>query len=189
VAITNNGQPQGPIQFTDAASGARVFIGGTTPTTPAPGDIWIDSDVQNNAGKNTISETTLSTASVSLTVPNSYKDVCLVLKNVQLSTNGDILVRLNADSTGANYLGGSALHTISSVKAGGNNLIVITIQESQALTPKFSRIEGVYVNSSNALASVTAAGGYSQTTSLTTINLATSTGTFAGGTATVYGVN
>ena len=75
MAITNNGQPQGPIQFTDATTGARVFIGGTTPTTPSAGDIWIDSDVQNNAGKNTISETTLSTATVALTIPNSYKDV------------------------------------------------------------------------------------------------------------------
>ncbi len=189
MAITNNGQPQGPIQFTDATTGARVFIGGTTPTLPAPGDIWIDSDLQNNAGKNTISETTLSNNAVSLTVPNSYKDVCLVLKNVQLTTNADILVRLNSDSTGSNYLGGSALHTISAVKAGGSNLIVITIQESQALTPKFSRIEGVYINSSNALTSVNSAGGYSQTTALTVINLATSTGTFSGGTATIYGVN
>lgn len=189
MAITNNGQPQGPIQFTDATTGARVFIGSTTPVTPAPGDIWIDSDVQNNAGKNAISETTLSTGSVALTIPNSYKDLCLVLKNVQLSGTADIVVRLNADSTGANYLGGSALHTIASVKAGGSNLITITIQETQALTPKISRLEGVYINSSNALASATGFGGYSQTTALTTINLSTSTGTFAGGTATIYGVN
>ena len=187
MAITNNGQPQGPIQFTDATTGSRIFIGGTTPTTPAPGDIWIDSDLQNNAGKNAISETVLSTNAVSLVVPSSYKDLCLVLKNVLVSTAADLVVKLNADS--ANYVSGSALHTVSNLKVAGSNLIIITIQETQAATPKTSRIEGVYFTNSNVATTLNAVNGYTQTSPISTINLSTSAGTFSGGTATVYGVN
>ena len=88
MAVQNNGQPVGPIVFTDDKPGKRIFVGPNTPSNPTDGDIWFDSDVFNNAGKNFITGVLLTGASNNLSVSfTEYKDVYIVFRGLQVSVN------------------------------------------------------------------------------------------------------
>ena len=99
MAVQNNGQPVGPLQFTDDRRGKRVFVGPNTPASPIDGDVWIDSDVLNNAGKNLISSVSLTGASVDLSILTLYKDLYVVFRGVRPSVNATVNITLNDDVT------------------------------------------------------------------------------------------
>lgn len=190
MAVQNNGQPVGPIFFTDEYSGKRVFIGANQPTNPTDGDIWIDSDVLNNAGKNLISEVSLAgNASRNLSIISLYKDVYVVFRGVQTSANATVNITLNGDTT--NYASGTALFSIPNVKSGvtTNHFTVDIVDTQDNTTFAWGYLKGVYTNNSNVVTILDTTNAYTQTTALSQLTISTSTGTFTGGTALVYGVN
>lgn len=190
MAVSNNGQPQGPIQFTDDRAGKRIFVGPNTPVNPTDGDVWMDSDILNNAGQNLISTVSLAgAASKDMSVLSLYKDTRVVFRGVQPSANATVTITVNDDLV--NYASGTAMFTISNFKSGvTTNHMVLDLPDTQdPASFEFGYLKGFYTNSSNAITIIDSTGIYTQTTALTKITISVSTGTFTGGTALVYGVN
>lgn len=189
MAVSNNGQPQGPLQFTDSRPGTRLFVGPNTPTNPTDGDVWMDSDILNNAGQNLIATATLSGSSQDVSILSIYKDVRVVFRGVQPSVVANVLIRLNDDST--NYAGGTAMYTVSSVKSGvtTNHMVLDIIDTQDTSSFTWGYLKGFYTNNSNVVTTIDSTGVYTQTNALTKLTVSLSTGTFAGGTILVYGVN
>lgn len=190
MAVQNNGQPVGPIVFTDDKPGKKIYIGPNTPPNPMDGDIWLDSDVFNNAGKNFITGVGLTGASVNLsTIFTEYKDVYVVFRGLQVSADANVNITLNGASTG--YVPGpSSLFSIANVKAGvTTNHISLEIPDIQTTSFfRWASLEGVYTNASNAVTVLNSKAAFTDIASLTSITIAASTGTLSG-TALVYGVN
>jgi hypothetical protein len=189
MAVQNNGQPVGPILFTDDYPGKRVFFGANQPTNPTDGDIWVDSDVQNNAGKNLVSTVTLTGSSVDLSIISLYKDIYVVFRGVRPSVNATVNITLNDNTT--NYASGTALFSIANVKpAVTTNHWTVDIVDTQDTTSfSWGYLKGVYTNNSDAVTILDSTNAFTQAGALTKLTISLSTGTFSGGTALVYGVN
>ena len=190
MAVSNNGQQVGPIQFTDDKAGKRIFVGPNTPTSPTDGDVWLDSDIYNNAGQNLISTSSLAgLASKDVSVLSAYKDIRLVFRGLNPSTDATVNITVNDDVT--NYASGTSMYSIASVKSGiTTNHMVLDIPDTQDPDSfTWGYLKGVYTNSSNALTIVDSTGVYTQTTALNKVTVSLSTGTFTSGSVLVYGVN
>ena len=191
MAVSNNGQAIGPIQFTDDRVGKKIFVGPNTPTNPTDGDVWMDSDILNNAGQNLISTSTLAGLSTKdFSVLSLYKDLRIVFRGVQTSVAGSLNITVNDDVT--NYVGGTTFFTVNNYKpavtTGHMVLDILDTQDTNSFT--WGYLKGVFTaNSNNAVNTVDSTGVYTQTTALSKITLSVSTGTFTGGTVLVYGVN
>ena len=99
MAIQLNGQEVGPIKFTDDKPGKTIHVGPVTPTNPVDGDVWIDSDALNNAGKNLVQTVNLTSGSTkTCAVSSDYKDLEIVIRNLEISTSATMSIRLNGDS-------------------------------------------------------------------------------------------
>jgi hypothetical protein len=189
MAVQNNGQPVGPILFTDDYPGKRVFFGANQPTNPTDGDIWVDSDVQNNAGKNLVSTVTLTGSTVDLSIISLYKDIYVVFRGVRPSVNATVNITLNDNTT--NYASGTALFSIANVKpAVTTNHWTVDIVDTQDTTSfSWGYLKGVYTNNSDVVTILDSTNAFTQAGALTKLTISLSTGTFSGGTALVYGVN
>jgi len=189
MAVQSNGQPVGPISFTDELPGKRIFIGQNSPTNPTSGDLWLDSDIFNNAGKNFISGVGLVGSSTNLSISSPlYKDVFVVFRNVRSSSDADITITLNGSVTGYTP-GPTALFTISNVKTGvTTNHWSIEIPDVEAEAFKWARIEGSFTNGSNSVTILNSVASYNFSNTLTTMTVSASAGTLSG-TALIYGVN
>lgn len=198
MAVQINGQEVGPIKFTDNLAGKTVHIGQSSPVNPVDGDIWIDADALNNAGKNLIQIIDLTTggSSKSCTVSSDYKDVYIVIRGLDINANASMTVRVNGDSTSSYSdsagVSQTALFTLDGIKAGvTSNLVKISIEDAvNSSTSKVGRLEAVYTGSAtNVPRMFLGWSSYIPTAALTSIVLTLSTGSFAGGTVLVYGVN
>jgi hypothetical protein len=190
MAINNNGVPSSPINFTDSNPSSRVFIGTAAPTNPTNGDIWIDSNPLNNAGKNLFSTVTLSGSAANLAVPSIYKDVAIVIRGITASASATLSVTLNAD-TAANYagqvIGGSSVTTALfqiplSANVTSNGLILWMEDTQDSASWQFASLQG------NNGSIINTAALYKTPAAISTVNLSLSSGTMSG-TALVYGVN
>ena len=88
MAVQINGQDVGPVKFTDDRPGKTLHVGLSAPLNPVDGDIWMDSDAQNNAGKNLIQVTDLSTGGSTKTciVSSDYKDVEIIIRGLNINS-------------------------------------------------------------------------------------------------------
>jgi hypothetical protein len=201
MAVQINGQEIGPVKFTDDKAGKTVHIGTAAPLNPIDGDLWIDSDALNNAGKNLIQTIDLSTggSTKSCTVSPDYKDVEILIRGLNISADASLLVRVNGDIT-TNYLDllnanlglSNALFTVDSINSGAtNNFVKIDLFDTtNTTTYKLSKVEGTYVSSvTNLPRIISNSSSYLLTSSVSSVTLTLSAGTFAGGTVLVYGVN
>lgn len=189
MAVQNNGQPVGPVVFTDDRAGKRLFVGPNTPSSPMDGDIWFDSDVFNNAGKNFISGVGLNGTSTNLSISfTDYKDIYIVFRNVQSSANATINVTLNSNTT--DYAPtGTALFSIENVKTGvTTNHWAIEIPDIAADAYKWGYIQGVYTNTSDQNVLLHSDAAFTNTQALSTMTISASAGSLSG-TALIYGVN
>ena len=169
-----------------------------SPINPVDGDVWIDSDALNNAGKNLIQSIDLSTGGTTKTcnVSSDYKDVEIIIRGLNISANASLIVRVNGDLT-ASYSDSlntisNALFTVDSIKSGSTTgFVKINLYDtSNTTTHKIGRIEGTYVGSSLSLPRLFLnSSSYINTNLVTSITLTLSAGAFAGGTILVYGVN
>jgi len=197
MAIQLNGQEVGPIKFTDDKPGKTIHVGPVTPTNPVDGDVWIDSDALNNAGKNLVQTVNLTSGSTkTCAVSSDYKDLEIVIRNLEVSTNATMSIRLNGDSA-SNYVdsGGittTALFLLDSIKSGitTNHLRIQVADVTATTTSKVGHVQGVYTLTSTSLPRLVLNWtGYVPTGAITSVVLTLTTGTFVSGTALVYGVN
>ena len=101
MAVKLNGVDVGAIQFTDNRPGKTIHIGPFLPTSATDGDVWIDSDTQNNAGKNLLQTLNLATIvgrTVNLSINADYKDAYIVVRGLVLSANANLKVTCNNDN-------------------------------------------------------------------------------------------
>jgi hypothetical protein len=201
MAVQLNGQEIGPIKFTDNLAGRTVHIGQTAPINPVEGDVWIDADPLNNAGKNLIQTIDLATGGATKTcnVSSDYKDTEIIIRGLNVTVDASLLVRVNGDLT-TNYLDAlnanlglsNALFTVDSINAGSpNSFIKINVFDTtNTTTYKLSTVEGSYVSSvTNVPRFISNSSSYLLTNLVTSITLTLTAGAFAGGTVLVYGVN
>jgi len=197
MAIRINGQEAGPIKFTDDRPGKTIHIGPYLPATAADGDVWIDSDTQNNAGKNLLQTLNLATIvgrTVNLSVNADYKDLYIVIRGLNLSADADLRVTCNNDNV--SYIDGTGavateIIKVSAIKNGiTTNKFSFTFedtQDSQGYTTCFA--QGVYRAANNTLFPILRAGVWLQVQPISSVQLIISAGGFAAGTVLVYGVN
>jgi hypothetical protein len=201
MAVQLNGQELGPIKFTDTRPGKTIHVGLASPLNPVDGDVWIDSDALNNAGKNLIQTIDLANggSTVTCNVSSEYKDTEIIIRGLNVTVDSSLLVRINGDLT-TNYLdalnaGGTlsnALFTVDSVNSGATTgfVKINVFDTTNTTTYKLSKVEGTYVSSvTNLPRFLSNSSAYLLTNLVTSVTLTLTTGAFAGGTVLVYGVN
>jgi hypothetical protein len=197
MAIRLNGQDVGSVQFTDNRPGKTIHIGPFLPASAVDGDVWFDSDTQNNAGKNLLQTLNLATIvgrSVTISVNADYKDTEILIRGLNLSANADLNVTLNndvssyVDSTGASA---TQILRVPSIRSGiTTNKFSFKFEDVQDNTGfQLGVAEGVYRNASNNVSPFVSIGAWLQTQPISSIKLTISAGGFAAGTVLVYGVN
>ncbi len=197
MGIRINGQEYGPIRFTDDRPGKTIHIGPYLPASAADGDVWFDSDTQNNAGKNLLQTLNLATIvgrTVSLSVNADYKDLYIVIRGLNLSADADLRVTCNndnvsyIDSTGAQA---TEIIRIAGIKNGiTTNKFSFTFEDTQDNQGYATCLaQGVYRAVNNNLFPILRAGVWVQVQPITSVQLIISAGGFAAGTVLVYGVN
>jgi hypothetical protein len=197
MAIRLNGQDVGSIQFTDNRPGKTIHIGPFLPSTAVDGDVWFDSDTQNNAGKNLLQTLNLATIvgrNVTLSVNADYKDLYIVIRGLVLSADGDLLVRCNNDVS--SYIDASGAQATEIIKIAGIKSGITTnkysftfedTQDSQGFTTCLA--QGVYRTVVNSVVPILRAGVWLQVQPISSVQLTITAGGFAAGTVLVYGVN
>jgi hypothetical protein len=201
MAVQINGQDVGPIKFTDDKPGKTIHVGLAAPLNPVDGDVWIDSDALNNAGKNLIQTIDLATGGATKTcnVSSDYKDTEIIIRGLNITADGSLLVRINGDITN-NYLDAlnaqgvtsNALFTLDTINSGSTNgfVKINVFDTTNTTTYKLSKVEGSYVSSlTNLPRFVSNSSSYLLTNLVTSVTLTLTAGAFAGGTVLVYGVN
>lgn len=197
MAIRLNGQDVGAIQFTDNRPGKTIHIGPFLPASATDGDVWFDSDTQNNAGKNLLQTLNLATIvgrTVNLSINADYKDAIIVVRGLVLSANADLSVTCNNDLV--SYVDGTGTPATQVVRIANIRSAITTnkftfkfedIQDSQGYQLAIS--EGIYRNVANNITPFLLAGAWLQVQALSSIQLTISAGGFTAGTVLVYGVN
>lgn len=199
MAVQINGQDVGPIKFTDNLAGRTIHVGQASPVNPVDGDIWIDADALNNAGKNLIQTIDLTSgSSKNCAVSSDYKDVEIIIRGLNISANAALSVRVNGDLT-SSYIDSAgvpqtSLFTLDSIKAGvtTNHVKISVVDVNSLATSKTGDARAVYTSSSTNLSRLFLSwGAYTPATisPITAITLTLTTGTFVSGTVLVYGVN
>lgn len=198
MAVQINGQEIGPVKFTDNRSGKTMHIGTTAPVNPVDGDVWMDGDPFNNAGKNLIQVIDLATGGItkSCTVSSDYKDLEIIIKGLNVSLNSSLFVRLNGDAAAsystANNVITNSLFDVDVIKPSINNAFIkINVTDpSNSDTYKIASLTASYVSNTTNLPKLTSVvSSYLPTTAVTSVTLALSAGVFVDGTVLVYGVN
>ena len=197
MAVKLNGVDVGAIQFTDNRPGKTIHIGPFLPTSATDGDVWIDSDTQNNAGKNLLQTLNLATIvgrTVNLSINADYKDAYIVVRNLVLSANADLTVTCNNDLVSyVDSTGNSTTHLlkVQSVKSAiTTNKFIFKfedVQDNQGY--QLGTVEGIYRNAANNVLPIFFAGAWLQVQPVTSVQLTISAGGFTAGTVLVYGVN
>jgi hypothetical protein len=197
MAIRLNGQEVGAIKFTDDRPGKTIHIGPFLPASASDGDVWFDSDTQNNAGKNLLQTLNLATIvgrSVTISVNAEYKDTQIVVRGLNLSANANLDVTLNNDTV--SYVDGTGAATtqiirVPNIRSGiTTNKFTFKFEDVQDNSGfQLGVAEGVYRNANNNVTPFLIAGAWLQVQPVSSIKLTISAGGFAAGTILVYGVN
>jgi len=197
MAVKLNGVDVGAIQFTDNRPGKTIHIGPFLPTSATDGDVWIDSDTQNNAGKNLLQTLNLATIvgrTVNLSVNADYKDLYIIIRGLVLSADADLLVRCNNDVV--SYVDASGTVATEIIKIAGIKNAITTnkysftfedTQDTQGYTTCLA--QGVYRAVNNTLVPILRAGVWLQVQPISSVQLTITAGGFTAGTVLVYGVN
>jgi hypothetical protein len=192
-----NGRELGSVKFTDNRAGNTVHIGPFLPDYATDGDVWFDSDTQNNAGKNILQNINVATIvgrTINIATNSEYKDILLVTRGLTLSSDADLSLTLNNDNS--SYIDAQATATTEMFKfvlvKGGitTNKFTFRFEDTQDTQGfQFGVAEGVYRNTANLITPILRAGVWQQVQSPTSIQLKISAGGFASGSILVYGVN
>lgn len=192
-------------------SSGNVGIGTTTPGYPLDVNgtinataLYVGGSPLSVGGMTQILTGSFSGNSVSITsIPSGYKDIVVIARNISMSANDQIRLRINGDtstlyhgvtmgSVSTTNMGQSAgnmldLSRASTMALAGPHNYNLTITE-YASTSRFKnmKIHGSY----GASGSMFLSGLYASNSAVTSVQFLFLTGTtFTGGTYTVYGVN
>jgi hypothetical protein len=217
-ADTNGYLMQGVWTFASAAArdaavtspqeGNVCYLKDTDAVMTYSGSAWV---AVGGGGMTQISSTAMSTGTVSLTsIPATYKDLRLIIRDVYPSTATYFGLQVNTDTAGnynfygTNYDGTAvpalvrqAAGTIvylnyTNAKATDNNNTIIIDFNDYANTSTIKQIcsnSNIYSDTINAYGGSTLTTMYNSTSAISSIQIKTGAGTFSGGTAILYGVN
>jgi hypothetical protein len=161
----------------------------------------------SGGGMTLISTTTLSGSSITLSsIPQTYNNLFIVIKNLLPSASADPRYRFNGDSTANRHRwiqNSDALNTNfafdgTGVDFGGSqnnsvaqNLVTITIPDyTNTTTWKMANLFGVFNAATNSaqLRYMFTYGFYNQTSAVTSLEIFLVSGSFTSGTVLLYGV-
>lgn len=209
LSLANRVDLVGVLPFADAAArttalpsptdGQYSYLQDTNLTEFYDGSNWI-----TTGGNVLLQSGTLTGASVSLSaIPQTYKDLKLVVFNYRASAATNLNCNFNSDT--ATRYSSSGTISISNTTYGDTALTLTSAQNSSTSNSfmvatffdyignhwKLSVSDDLTNNSTTAanLNYVRRYGAYNQTTAITSITLSPLTGTFSAGTYNLYGVN
>lgn len=199
------------ISATAADTPARLAVGadGTylqADSTTSTGLKW---GTVSSGGMTLISTTSLTGSSVTLSsIPSTYKDLVLVVRNFRPSVADGLKMRINADSTSSRHIYETTPHGTNSGTAAGFGTNNVTIQDANSAsvgnglsyteffdytnttTWKFGRMWSLTTDPTNTnnYRCYNGYWAYNQTGAISSIYLYPASGTFSAGTALLYGV-
>ena len=195
----------GDIAYRSATSNTntRLGIGSTSQVLTVTGGVPVWATPAAGGGMTSIATGSLTGAAVAITsIPGTYKDLQLVVRNFQRSADGLCEVRFNNDSTakygftgtsGGGTFGGTVSRlTEDQDSAAGNGLVIADIFDyANATTWKMLKSKALTndVTTNTNWTYIEYKTFYGVTSAITQINLSVPTGTFTGGTYILYGVS
>ena len=201
---------------TGADTFARLAVGTngqilTADSAEATGLKWATSTAGGMTLLNGPSGTTLSGSSTSISVTTTgYIQLFVKIFNVNCSSNAVFRMQFNADTTAANYstywagsvgYGTTSGYSVSGeyvtlgfpttngAKAGDtNNIWTVQITDPDGGNRKNVTVNGAFYNDSNYDSNLFSLAGWESSSTITSIQVLTTAGTFSAGTVEIYGV-
>jgi hypothetical protein len=204
------------IAATAADTPARLAVGTngqvlTADSTAATGIKWAAAASGGMTLLNGPSGTTLSGSSTSISVTTTgYVQLFVKIFNVNCSSNAIFRMQFNSDTTAANYstywagsvgYGTTSGYSVSGeyvtlgfpttngAKAGdSNNIWTVQITDPDGGNRKNVTVNGAFYNDSNYDSNLFSLAGWESSSTITSIQVLTTAGTFSAGTVEIYGV-
>ena len=188
---------------------ARLGIGSTGQVLTVASGLPSWATPAGGGGMTLLSTTTLSGSSTSVTgISGSYKDLKILLYNINLSSSGTLTIQLNG-SNSVSYTNQVMRLTTSAIleqlyasnwRLNGNgvgssntsncfSLTVSNYANEAATTVKPYFYFGGYTDDGPRSSPIFGGGYFESTSAITSLNVAISAGSFSAGTIKVYGVN
>jgi len=162
-------------------------------------------------GMTLLSTTTASGSSTSVSItPTGYNEIIVIVKDLTLTADGDLFLRINNDTTASNYNQAyqgvvtntnyvGALNNVAGVNAiiptvsgypttAGSNIAQFSIPQPNDATRKLITAASSFRASGSVNSASTTVCNYTSTAALSSVQAFTSAGSFNGGTILVYGV-
>jgi hypothetical protein len=202
----------GDIIYRNATVPTRLGIGTAgqvlTVNAGATAPEW--ATASGSGGMTLLSTTTLSGTTTTISsISGSYKNLYILIKDFNVASNTNMLVRLNGDATAANYQQGvfrAASATNSpygdnsstgidptgyAFKASTNDFVVAMTINNYAATDTFKSVTSSAAFTTNASDPAVCwnTASYKTTTAISSLGIFTTVGTWVSGTVLVYGVN
>jgi len=202
------------ISATGADTPARLAVGAndtvlTADSSTATGLKWAAPAA--GGGMTLLSTTTASGSSTSVSItPTGYNEIIVIIKDLTLTTDGDLFLRINNDTTASNYNQAyqgvvtntnyvGALNNVAGVNAivptvsgypptAGSNIAQFNIPQPNDAKRKVITAFSAFRASGSVNTASTTVCNFTSTAALSSVQAFTSAGSFNGGTILVYGV-
>jgi hypothetical protein len=202
------------ISATAADTPARLAVGAndtvlTADSSTATGLKWAAPAA--GGGMTLLSTTTASGSSTSVSItPTGYNEIIVIIKDLTLTTDGDLFLRINNDTTASNYNQAyqgvvtntnyvGALNNVAGVNAivptvsgypptAGSNIAQFNIPQPNDAKRKVITAFSAFRASGSVNTASTTVCNFTSTAALSSVQAFTSAGSFNGGTILVYGV-
>jgi hypothetical protein len=198
-----------------STTNARVAVGTngqvlTADSTAATGVAWASAAA--GGGMTLLSTTSLSGTSTTISsISGAYKQLKIYVKDFYTSSNADLNVQLNGNTTASNYmqfvLRGAAPtsngtyvdnsvagftingYTNGTTSADNFSYIVLPDYANTTTNKVFTSFSTIIANSGVKTAAMVQGGYYGTIAAITSITFVTTVGTFSAGSVEIYGVN